>query len=53
MDEILELLLDLNATDETRQAHLEELRPERGSYDSGSMNWLHSSLFLNHPKFLE
>ena len=23
-----------------------------GSYDCGSMNWLHSSLFLNHPKFL-
>lgn len=44
---------DLNATDETRQLHLEELRPEMGSYDCGSMNWLHSSLFLNHPKFLE
>ena len=30
---------DLNATDETRQAHLKELRPEMGSYDCGSMNW--------------
>ena len=24
-----------------------------GSYDCGSMNWLHSSLFINSPKFLE
>ena len=44
---------DLNATDETRQIHLKELRPEMGSYDCGSMNWLHSSLFINSPKFLE
>ena len=44
---------DLNATEETRQAHLKELRPEMGSYDCGSMNWLHTSLFLNPPKFLE
>ena len=44
---------DLYATDETRQAHLEELRPEMGSYDCGSMNWLHSGLFINSPKFLE
>ncbi|NLJ58593.1 MAG: 3-keto-5-aminohexanoate cleavage protein [Tissierellia bacterium] len=44
---------DLNATDETRQAHLETLRPELASFDCGSMNWMHSSLFINHPKFLE
>ena len=44
---------DLNATDETRQAHLKDLRPEMGSFDCGSMNWLNSSLFLNPPKFLE
>lgn len=44
---------DLNATDETRQAHLRELHPEMASYDCGSMNWLNSSLFLNPPKFLE
>lgn len=44
---------DLNATDETRQAHLKELRPEMASFDCGSMNWLNSSLFINHPKFLE
>jgi uncharacterized protein (DUF849 family) len=44
---------DLNATDETRQAHLRLLRPELASYDCGSMNWMHTSLFINHPKFLE
>lgn len=44
---------DLNATDETRQAHLKMLKPEMASYDCGSMNWLHSGLFLNSPKFLE
>ena len=44
---------DLNATDETRQAHLKSIKPELASYDCGSMNWMHSSLFINHPKFLE
>ena len=44
---------DLNATEETRQIHLKELRPEMGSYDCGSMNWMHSGLFLNPPAFLE
>ena len=24
-----------------------------GSYDCGSMNWLHSGLFINSPAFLE
>ena len=44
---------DLEATEETRQAHLRELRPEMASYDCGSMNWLNTSLFLNPPGFLE
>lgn len=44
---------DLNATDETRMAHLIELKPEMASFDCGSMNWMHSGLFINHPKFLE
>ena len=44
---------DLHATDETRQIHLKELRPEMGSYDCGSMNWLNSGLFIHSPKFLE
>ena len=40
-------------TEECRYEHIVALRPEMASYDCGSMNWLHSSLFLNHPKFLE
>ncbi len=44
---------DLNATDETRMAHLIELKPELASYDAGSMNWMHNSVFLNTPQFLE
>ena len=44
---------DLYATDETRQIHLKELRPELGTFDCGSMNWMNSSLFINSPKFLE
>lgn len=44
---------DLNATDETRMAHLVELRPEMASYDAGTMNWAHSGIFMNHPLFLE
>ena len=44
---------DIHATDETRMAHIKELKPEMASYDCGSMNWLNSGLFLNTPKFLE
>ena len=44
---------DINADDETRMQHIRELKPEMASYDCGSMNWLHSGLFLNTPKFLE
>lgn len=44
---------DLNATDETRMAHLVELKPELASYDAGTMNWMHQTLFVNHPAFLE
>jgi uncharacterized protein (DUF849 family) len=44
---------DLNATDETRMVHLIELKPELASFDAGSMNWMHSTLFINHPTFLE
>lgn len=43
---------DLNATDKTRQEHLVEIKPEMAC-DCGSMNWLHSGLFLNTPVFLE
>ena len=44
---------DIHADDTTRQIHLKELRPEMGSYDCGSMNWLHTSLFLNPPAYLK
>ena len=44
---------DASATDETRMIHLKELRPEMGTFDCGSMNWLNSSLFINSPQFLE
>ena len=44
---------DLHATDESRMAHLIALKPEMASYDAGSMNWMHSGLFLNPPPFLE
>jgi len=43
----------LDATNETRQAHLKSLRPELASYDCGTMNWMHQTIFENHPKFLE
>ncbi|MCU6760948.1 Uncharacterized conserved protein [uncultured Roseburia sp.] len=43
---------DIHADDELRVAHVKKLKPEMASYDCGSMNWLHSSLFLNTPKFL-
>ncbi len=44
---------DLNATDELRMAHLPLVKPEIASFDCGSMNWMHNSLFINHPAFLE
>lgn len=44
---------DLHATEETRMAHLIELKPEMASYDAGTMNWMNSGVFLNTPSFLE
>lgn len=44
---------DLDATDEARMAHLPLVKPEIASFDCGSMNWMHNSLFLNPPAFLE
>ena len=40
-------------TEECRYAHIVELKPEMASYDCGSMNWMHTGLFLNPPPFLE
>jgi uncharacterized protein (DUF849 family) len=44
---------DLLATDETRMQHLIELKPEMASFDAGTMNWMHNSVFMNTPQFLE
>ncbi|WP_432407474.1 3-keto-5-aminohexanoate cleavage protein [Wukongibacter sp. M2B1] len=43
----------LGLEDEDRMKHIIELRPELASYDCGSMNWLHTSVFENSPRFLE
>ncbi len=48
-------LSDPNAlpADEIRMMPLKELRPEISSFDAGTMNWAHSTIFENSPKFLE
>ncbi len=43
----------LAADDMERKIHVKELHPEMASFDCGSMNWLHTGLFLNPPAFLE
>jgi len=43
----------LEAGDDLRMAHLIALKPEMASFDAGSMNWMHATLFINHPAFLE
>ncbi|WP_258360982.1 3-keto-5-aminohexanoate cleavage protein [Moorella sulfitireducens] len=43
----------LGFTDEERMKPLIELKPELASYDCGSMNWMHTSVFINSPSFLE
>jgi uncharacterized protein (DUF849 family) len=43
----------LGLTDEIRMKPFIELKPELASFDCGSMNWLHNSVFENHPRFLE
>ncbi|GAB6108671.1 beta-keto acid cleavage family enzyme [Fusibacter bizertensis] len=39
--------------DEERIYPLTELLPELASYDCGSLNWMHNTVFENHPRFLE
>lgn len=43
----------LGLADEDRMQHIITLKPEMASYDAGSMNWLHTSVFENSPRFLE
>ena len=45
--------LDGMAPDETRMLPFKVLKPEMGSYDCGTMNWLHKTVFENNPDFLE
>lgn len=39
--------------DDYRIYPLQQLLPEIASYDAGTLNWQHRSIFVNHPKFLE
>jgi len=43
----------LGLADEDRMRHIIALKPELASYDCGSMNWAHSTVFENSPRFLE
>lgn len=43
----------LGLEDEVRMRPFQELRPEIASFDAGTMNWAHSTIFENNPKFLE
>ncbi len=43
----------IGLTDEIRMKPFIELKPEMASYDCGSMNWMHSTVFENSPAFLE
>ncbi len=43
----------LGFDDDLRMKPFRELLPEMASYDCGTMNWLHSGVFENHPRFLE
>lgn len=43
----------IGLTDEVRMKPFIELKPEIASYDCGSMNWQHSTVFENSPAFLE
>ncbi len=43
----------IGATDEDRMLPFMTLKPELASFDAGTMNWLHSSVFMNEPQFLE
>lgn len=45
--------LDGMASDEMRMLPFRKLKPEMGSFDCGTLNWLHQTIFENSPKFLE
>ncbi|WP_186429332.1 3-keto-5-aminohexanoate cleavage protein [Clostridium sp. BSD9I1] len=40
--------------DDNRRIYpLQKLLPELASFDAGSLNWMNTTIFENHPKFLE
>ena len=41
------------APDEKRIRAFREVRADLGSYDCGTMNWMHQTIFENSPQFLE
>jgi len=43
----------IGLTDDVRIKPFVMLKPEIASFDCGSMNWMHSTVFENSPKFLE
>jgi len=43
----------LGQTYEDRIRPFRELKPELASFDAGTMNWLHKTVFMNEPAFLE
>ncbi len=43
----------IGLTDDIRMKPFIELRPEMASYDCGTMNWMHTTVFENRPEFLE
>lgn len=43
----------VNLKEEDRLRPFYELKPEMASYDCGTMNWQHSTVFENNPAFLE
>jgi len=43
----------LGLSDEIRMKPFQELRPEMASFDAGTMNWAHTTIFENSPRFLE
>ena len=43
----------IGLTDEERMRPFMELKPEMASFDAGTMNWQHRTVFENRPDFLE
>lgn len=41
------------APDERRIAPFYKVKPELGTYDCGTLNWMYETIFENNPKFLE